>query len=602
MSTSHEVNHRSKKSQILAIFLIAAVALLAYCNTFSVPFVFNDYPHIVRNDHIRLQNMDFEVLWSATFESPYRNRPLANTTFALNYIFGGYDVFGYHLVNTFIHIMNGILVFFLSLITFSQQQKLSDQKGPVFSERTIYLMALFAALIFVAHPIQIQGVTYIVQRMTSMATMFYLLALLLYIQGRVTHSTWRRWTCFSLCLVSWILALGSKEIAATFPFIVLLYEWFFLQDLRPDWVKKNLKYLIGVFIVFGLVAFVYLGESALEGISKRYENYGATMGERVLAEFRIVVFYISLLLWPDPGRFNLYHSATIPHSLIDPITTLLSLCCIIGLLGAGVYLSRKYRLMAFCISWFSINLVIKSSIIPLMLIFEHRLYLPMLGCSVLFSYLLFWLFANKRVLACIFYGLIVLSLAMSTRQRNKVWRDEVTLWGDAVAKNPCCLTWSGLASGFYNRGAYKKAVKYFTKVTESCPKYAKPHYIMGDIFYLKKEFQKALKCYSSALKINPYYIEAHLKLGHCLMKQGKNEEAIVHFRGALRLDPNHEEIAITYEMLGISLVNAGEKQEGIKYISKALGINPNDPFLRDLNTKLRAAGIFKRPENEFLDN
>src|SRR5665648_1163496 len=113
------------------------------------------------------------------------------------------------------------------------------------------------------------------------------------------------------------------------------------------------------------------------------------MYERVLTEFRVVIFYVTLLIFPYPSRLNLLHDITTSHSLLDPVTTLLSLLVIAGLIGYAVYCARRWRVVSFCILWFFVNLVVESSIIGLEVIFEHRLYLPLFGFALLVSWLFF---------------------------------------------------------------------------------------------------------------------------------------------------------------------------------------------------------------------
>ena len=157
---------------LLAVIVLYVLGFVVYLNSFPVPFVFDDYPNILDNPSIRLAAIDLEELHATGFKSPLGRRPISNISFALNYLAGGYDVKGYHLVNILIHIVNGVLVYFLALILLRKDRTLTHRMPA--SERRLRLAALFAAAIFIAHPVQVQAVTYIVQRMTSMATMFYL--------------------------------------------------------------------------------------------------------------------------------------------------------------------------------------------------------------------------------------------------------------------------------------------------------------------------------------------------------------------------------------------------------------------------------------------
>jgi hypothetical protein len=84
-----------------------------YTNTLWAPYFFDDENNITRNPHIRLTQITPDGLMKAGFESPISNRPVANISFAFNYYFGGYHVFGYHLVNIVIHMVTGLLLYLL---------------------------------------------------------------------------------------------------------------------------------------------------------------------------------------------------------------------------------------------------------------------------------------------------------------------------------------------------------------------------------------------------------------------------------------------------------------------------------------------------------
>ena len=105
---------------LIAISAICLFCIILYSNTLNSPFVFDDVANIRENSYIRLTDLDFQRLSDAMFKSPCSNRPVANISFALNYYFGKYDVTGYHVVNIIIHLINGILVYFLALIIFKQ--------------------------------------------------------------------------------------------------------------------------------------------------------------------------------------------------------------------------------------------------------------------------------------------------------------------------------------------------------------------------------------------------------------------------------------------------------------------------------------------------
>ena len=577
---------------LLSIIVISLLCVIIYSNVLNSPFVFDDAPNIEKNPYIRLTRIDFQKLYDAGFKSLSKNRPVANISFALNYYFGKYDVTGYHIVNIIIHLINGILVYFLSLVIFIQTSCVHNQNFPLSSDVSIPLMSVFAALIFISHPVQTQSVTYIVQRMNGMATMFCLLSLLLYISGRMTRTKWRNWLFFSGCFVSWIMALGSKEIAATLPFVIIIYEWYFFQDLQLDWIKRNIKYLFVPVVLFLLVAFIYLEQSPFDKILASYANRDFTILERVLTQFRIIVFYISLLLAPHPSRLNLLHHVTTSQSLLIPFTTLLSMLVIAGIIGLAIYIAGKHRLISFCILWFFINLFIESSVYGLEMIFEHRLYLPMFGFVILVISSLFQLLTKRRFWLLVAGASIVLFLSTFTYIRNGVWQNSITLWADVVSKNPQSYRANhNLGVVLKEQGRHKEAIHYFSKALRIKPEFAEIHNNLGFALMEQGRLKEATEYFSEALEINPDYAEAHNNMGTALASQGRLKEAVGYFSKAVQIKPNYAE---AHNNMGTALKEQGKLTEAIGYFSEALRIDPEFAgAYNNMGTILSQSGKFK---------
>jgi hypothetical protein len=185
----------ARHSRPLALCLILLVGVAAYSNTFNVPFQFDDFGNITENPVMK--NLD-NFISSRTGYDFNPRRYIGHLTFALNYHFGDLHTTGYHIVNLAIHLANAILVYFLVILTMQvignrqwamgKRQEARDEGGPMANRQSPIassrLIALFAALLFVSHPIQTQAVTYIVQRLTSLAAFFYLLSVVAYVKGR----------------------------------------------------------------------------------------------------------------------------------------------------------------------------------------------------------------------------------------------------------------------------------------------------------------------------------------------------------------------------------------------------------------------------------
>ena len=498
--------NRSIAQHIAFLLLFIIVGSLIYSNTLEVPFYFDDQIRIHHNPHVRITKLNSKEILSAAFnEKSSKNRPIGNITFALNYYFHQYRLTGYHLVNIIVHLLTVILLYFFIKTTLSLPALASKYDHPD-------LIAFFATLVWLVHPVHTQSVTYIVQRLNSMATMFYMLSFWLYVKGRLAPENAKRWPWYGGSALAWLLALGSKQNAATLPFFIFLYEWYFFQDLDRDWIKRRLKYIFGVIVLFSLIAFMYLGTNPLEKITSitDYANKEFTFAERVLTQPRVVLYYLSLLLFPRPSRLNLDYDFTLSHSLIDPVTT--------------VYTAKKERLLSFCILWFFGNLVIESSIIPLAIIFEHRTYLPsMLVCLLAVTLSYRYIKYKWSGVALVLVTAIVFSFW--TYQRNSVWQDPVVFWSDCVEKSP---------------------------------QKARPRNNLGLALADQNRITEAIIHYLEALRINPSFAEAHDNLGNALAEEGRLDEAINHHTEALRINPNN---AKAYNNLGQTLAYLGRQTE-----------------------------------------
>lgn len=365
---------------LIAIALIAGAALLAYSNTFSVPFNFDDLVNISQNPNVQIRSLSWDGL-ERLIKNTYKEsiRVFSYFTLALNYYFGGPNVFGYHLVNLMIHIASGIFLYWFLILTFNLPPS-KERYGSV-----SYKIALFTSLIFITHPIQTQSVTYVVQRMSSMAGMFYLLTMVFYIKGRLS-SGWGRFLYFGGMVLTYLLGIFSKENVATLPLFIALYEFYFFQnlDLSPRG-KKVVFFLVGMLVILGIFGLIIWGPRYMDVIEEGYKIRTFTMWERVLTQFRVVLYYLTLLIYPHPSRLNLDYDFLISKTILDPPTTFISILIIAGLVGYSIWTAKKRPMISFCILWYFGNLVIESSIFPLEMVYEHRLYLPAIGPFILFG-------------------------------------------------------------------------------------------------------------------------------------------------------------------------------------------------------------------------
>jgi tetratricopeptide (TPR) repeat protein len=579
-------NQRNWHSRIfpnlLAIALIMVVASVVYLNSFHVSFRFDDILNILYNPNVQIKIFSWERL-EQSFKITYEEtiRVFSYFTFALNYYFGEFNVFGYHLVNLIVHIASGIFLYWFLILTFNLLS-LKERYGPI-----SYKVALFTSLIFIVHPIQTQSVTYIVQRMSSMAGMFYLLSLVLYIKGRLSTG-WPRVFCFGGMVLSYLLGVFSKENAAILPAFVALYEFYFFQnlDLSPKG-RKVLFSLVGALLILGAFGFIIWGQRYINVIIEGYQYRSFTMSERVLTQFRVVLYYLTLLIYPHPSRLNLDYDFPISKTILDPPTTLISLLIIAGLIGYSIWTAKKRPVISFCILWYFGNLVIESSIFPLEMVYEHRLYLPAVGPFILFSILVVrgiefvkrrrdWVGIKPYLMEIAICSLILIVLAMGTYLRNKLWNNDIEFWIDCVKKSPNkARPYVNVGFTYLNEGVYDKAIDWTQKALQIDPQYATPYYNLGVIYEKLGDLDQAIIMWRKSLETDPGLYLAHYSLGKTYLRKGQCEEAQVALKEYLNVYSYSPD---AHNYLGIAYVCLKQFDKAIKEFEWELQINPYHPF------------------------
>lgn len=379
----------SKRFHLWAGLLIAISSFIVYSNTFHASFHFDDTPQIVENYSIRNLSNWFDIVKG--------QRGIAMLTFAINYAIGGLNVVGYHSVNLAIHSTNGILVYFLIFLTLGNIDSLKDKAKKI---------AIFTALLFAVHPIQTQAVTYIVQRMEILASMFMLIGILFLVKGTKTSNTSARILLYGAVVVSYLLGFYSKEIAITLPALIFLYDYCFIagNDIKKLVPRLPLYVVLLIMLAF-FAAPTFTGLKETPGESAGFGVQSITPKEYLFTQFNVLIYYITLLFVPinqnldydfpiSKGLFEIpaVKDGTILNFPIPP--AFISLMIILSIVGVALYLFTRHaqritqhgRLIAFLILWFFIILSPTSSFIPIIdVIFEHRLYLASVGLFALFS-------------------------------------------------------------------------------------------------------------------------------------------------------------------------------------------------------------------------
>ncbi len=602
----HSVFFTSRRYLFSSLFIVF-FGFVLYYNSLDVPFYLDDFRNISDNPHCRISKISIKGLIDAAFQSPIPTRPVANLSFALNYLFHRDAVAGYHLINIGIHIATGLFLFLLFAKTMDLVGRNNGKK--ISSPLTI---ALFAALLWLAHPIQTQSVTYIVQRMNSLASMFFVLSLLLYVNGRLAKLPKRSVFWFTGSFIAGVFSVFSKENGATLPFFIFLYEWYFFQDLRFSWLKRKLPvFLCAVLLVF-ILALYFTGGHPFSSILASYQHRDFTLGQRLLTEFRVVILYIGHVFYPHPARLSLEHDIALSNSLVDPITTLLSALALLALVFLAFFSARKERIFSFAIIWFLGNLIIESSIIGLEIIFEHRLYLPSMFV-VLAAVLLIYRWLHYPRLRTVLLCAILLIFSFWTHERNETWRNPIRFWTDAADKAPgnprvhnnlsvelrkagkypeahassleALRLKSDFVNGYVSLGniyldirSFDLAIQQFHRALALKPDYGEVYVNLGNTYMGKGETDKAIEAYSKALKHKSDNIEALVNLASANASKGLLDDAARGFRTALILSPENADI---YFNLGLAYKGMGQYDKALKAFAEAVRLKPKDKASRE---------------------
>ncbi len=553
--------------RMLLVFLVlGAAALIIYAHTFQSPFVFDDHPNILNNPHIRITKFTPKTLLGI-LQSNSGNRPVANFSFGLNYFFHQYALFGYHWVNLLIHIFTTLLVFLIA----------REMLRPGSTDS--FLIPFTAAMLWLVNPLHTNSVTYIVQRMNALSAMFYLLSLYCYTQARRRQIKENRPSppalLLTACIFSGGLALASKEIAATLPVFIFLYEWIFFQNLDTAWLKRQLRWVAVLLPVLLIITLIYLGGSPLDKILEMYEKRGFTPAQRLLTEPAVIVYYLSLLFFPHPARLTLIYDFPLARGLFEPATAILSLLALLLLLFAAVYAARKNRLLSFAVLWFLGTLMIESSIIGLALIFEHRTYLPSVLIAVASVYLCKRYTKSNWAVAGVFGALIIVH-GFWTAERNAVWADRIRLNQDCAQKNASSpVVYNNLADALREAGYRQKALAQFKK-TIARGKHLNQHYIapynqLGNMMLGKKRLPQAIGYFQQAVRLAPGNEKAQLRLGLALKKNDQSPQAIGHFKKALEINPASEK---AHTLLGEAYLESGRHAKAEHHFRQSLRLEP----------------------------
>lgn len=560
---------------VVAGALIAIAALTIYHNSLQGPFVFDDFRSIVENASIRSLWPVWSVL-SPPLKGGVQSRPIVNLSLALNYAAGGLDVVGYHLFNLAVHIFVALTLFGVmrrTLLLPHVSERLGGSATP---------LAFAVALIWTVHPLGTEPVDCIIQRTESMGSLAYLLTLYCAIRG-MGSAVPTRW--YALSVASCLLGAATKEMVASAPPILLLYDRVFVSHSFTDISRRRWGLYAGLISSWALLIVLWLPS---RGVA-RAEDVATSGWDYAMTQCGAILRYLRLAFWPHPLIMDYGPELTTDPAKIVPAAIAL------GLVLAGTALAfRFWPWVGFLGTTFFAILAPSSSVVPLVSqpIDEKRMYLPLATVVVGVVMLVhlkveLWLRRLTQTRAALVPWMrraptvllvaVVAVLGGLTLRRNLDYHSEVAIWTDTVTKRPGNYrAYLSLGGAYLRLGQPSQALAPLGAAIALRPTRPPAYVDRASAFESLGQKDAALRDYTVALKLDPAWAEAHAGRGKLFGQLGRYQEALEDLGTATRLKPDmsdaHANLGVVYDLLG-------RHAEAIESYSKSIALTPGDAEL-----------------------
>ncbi len=529
---------------LLSGFIIIAALLATYCTSFHGPFIFDDNSSIIDNESLRHFSQIFSLHHGTGFT--VSGRPIVNASLALNYALGGYEVFGFHVLNFIIHGAAALSLFGLL------RRSLGRVMKEALSDRDLNVLSLLITLLWAVHPLQTESVTYVVQRAESLMGFFYLFSLYAFVRSidGQSKSTCLIWIVLSVLAV--FLGMGSKEVMVTAPFIILLYDRTLIAGTFTQALKTR-----KVYYSFLLVSLFILGLIAIN-TGTRNDTAGFGLQVSVLqywqTQFQAITHYLFLSVWPKDLIFD--YGVVWTHGLSEYWFHALIVVALLSFTIWAIIQKKAYALLGALF----FGVLAPTSIVPgvRQTMAEHRMYLPL--AAVIIGLVLVGYVQLKKnnllKLGLIICVCITAGLASMTLSRNAVYQNALILYRDTAVKRP------ENAFAHYNL-ANQIVLKGKTKAEN----------------ITQAELTEASREYAACIKYAPNYADAYFNWGNTLHLLGKTRDAIEKYDRATAYNPKHAEAEAA---LAVELGNiAGAEKLALTHLEKSVALNAENYTAQD---------------------
>ena len=564
-------------ARLLGAMVLGAILVLVYYPAAGGPFVFDDAGTIVDNPSIRqlwpLVGDDVNpgpLLPSET--SAVHGRPLVNLTFAANYSWGKLDPSGYRIVNLVFHFLSTVLLWAIVARTLRLEYFKRAFDG------IAELLAFAAALLWMLHPLNTECVVYVTQRTELMMGMFYLATLYGSIRYWNTKYTWSRRTCLVLTTLACLSGMLCKEMMASAPAMVLLYERTFLAGSFRQALKRSWPLYLALVLTWLPLLVLNLGgpRTPASGF-----GLGVAAHHWWLTQTKVLFLYLKLAIWPWP---------LVIHYEVPYLTTVGQAwpwLLAVGILAMGtLVLFWRRSSIAFVAIWI-IAVLSPTLVIPLVneIAAERRMYVPLTAIVpflIVGGYVaVAWCWQHlarpeKQTTACrgpvgafsVLTLVLAITYAAVSSRRLLAYQAELTLWQDAVVHQPHDpMVQFNLGTLLVKDGRVSEAIGHLQEAVRLDPESYETQYNLARAFEDTSRPQDAITHYREALRVRPEDAASHYNLARLLEESGNVTKATDHYRQAVTAQPD---FAAARTNLGILLLNSGHTQEAIEHFEAAL--------------------------------
>ena len=539
---------------VLGVLVISMICLYPTLNNGWVNW--DDPAYVLKNPLVHQLN---QSAISTMFSTPVvvgLYHPFTLLSLSIDFYFWGNNPIGFHLTNLILHLFNVALVF-----VFFRKLKSS------------LLVAFLVSLLYGIHPMHVESVAWISARKDVLYVFFFLLGLLSYLYMQNLKNSKRIFLFYFLTFICFIASLLSKNIAFTFPIILLLIDYFQNRKLdKSIFINKTPFFILAIVSIF----IMKYGQQASDSMG---ELTMIEYGNSILIGVFNSVFYIYKLLLPiDLAAFHPF-----PLSTETPIVYYLAIAPFLGFIYSLYWFFKKSRKVFFGLLFFLISIGPLLQIIPFgkAISSERYTYLAYIGLFYVLAIFVEYMLTsfNKSIknmtISIVFIWFIL--LAYQTNKQSRVWKNSNTLWSQVLDLYPDSH-WAYMSRGLYfiEQEEYSKAYEDLN-VSIAINPIAQSLYERGRLHELKGQFNEAINDYLNSVELDPSYAKSHMNLGVIFSRKKDSNNAIAFFEKAIDSDSTY---ALAFFNYATTLKLMDKLEEAIGKYNQAVLLEPNNKLYR----------------------